>query len=142
MAKFPAALKPAARSAYREVLRAARITFQGTSFLALFFFKITHICLFSGDPSRHYALLTALRATFYSPTLTPPPSASLPSAIPISEESVGVDEIVKRITEWKELARFLKKNVVQGVKGDDGAWSEYPDYRCVDKSKSYRQNFE
>ncbi|KAE8538710.1 hypothetical protein D1P53_005073 [Cryptococcus gattii VGV] len=103
MAKFPAALKPAARSAYREVLRAARITFQG-------------------DPSRHYALLTALRATFSSPTLTPPPSASSPSAIPISEESVGVDEIVKRITEWKELARFLKKNVVQGVKGDDGAW--------------------
>ncbi|KIR57282.1 hypothetical protein I315_00447 [Cryptococcus gattii Ru294] len=92
MAKFPAALKPAARSAYREVLRAARITFQ------------------------------ALRATFSSPTLTPPPSASSSSAIPISEESVGVDEIVKRITEWKELARFLKKNIVQGVKGDDGAW--------------------
>lgn len=141
MAKFPAALKPAARSAYREVLRAARITFQGTSFLALFF-SITHIYQFSGDPSRHYALLTALRATFSSPTLTPPPSASSPSAIPISEESVGVDEIVKRITEWKELARFLKKNVVQGVKGDDGAWSEYLGYRCVDKTKSYRQNFE
>lgn len=37
MTKFPTALKPAARSAYREVLRAARITFQGSSPLALFF---------------------------------------------------------------------------------------------------------
>lgn len=26
---------------------------------------------------------------------------------------------------------------MQGVKGDDGAWSEYLGYCCVDKTKSY-----
>ncbi|WVO15781.1 hypothetical protein L204_103443 [Cryptococcus depauperatus] len=109
MSNFPAALRSAARSAYREVLRSARITFQG-------------------DPARHHALLTALRATFSSPTLTPPlpPASEISapslSALPNAEENIGADEIVKRITEWKEVAKFLRNNVVQGVKTENGSY--------------------
>ncbi|WVQ72834.1 hypothetical protein IAR50_002395 [Cryptococcus sp. DSM 104548] len=107
MPVFPAALKPQARAAYRDMLRSARITFQG-------------------DPARHQALLTALRATFSSPTLTPPPSASAegsPAKVPIvQEESIGRDDVARRINEWKDVAKFLRKNVVQGVKSDDGVF--------------------
>ncbi|KAK4687768.1 hypothetical protein P7C73_g2348, partial [Tremellales sp. Uapishka_1] len=112
---FPAALRPAARSAYRSVLRSARITFQG-------------------DPVRHIALLTALRHTFSSPTLaTPPPSSSTsaetaanpapdfpgfgPKTEPepvVVDTKVSEEELASRIDEWKEIAVFLKRNVVQG----------------------------
>lgn len=120
---IPAALAPAARSAYRDVLRAARTTFHG-------------------DPPRHVALVTALRATFESPTLTAPTSSvahsapkpkrrsllrkqqqeEVPQVDPTSEE-----ELAKRIQEWKDVAEFLRKNVVQGrLDEQKGTYSEYP----------------
>ncbi|WWD18393.1 hypothetical protein CI109_102843 [Kwoniella shandongensis] len=94
---FPASLAPAARSAYRSVLRSARVTFQG-------------------DPARHLALITALRSTFSSPTLTPPTSQTT------TDQPIGEAEISKRIEEWKEAAVFLRKNVVQGEETGDGTW--------------------
>ncbi|OCF55016.1 hypothetical protein L486_07672 [Kwoniella mangroviensis CBS 10435] len=107
---FPAALKPAARSAYRSMLRASRITF-------------------NGDPTRHVQMLSVLRQTFSSPSLTPPQPGSAelrssPEATfqPIIEEQVEESEIQKRIEEWKETAQFLRKNVVQGVQDEDGTW--------------------
>ncbi|WVQ65876.1 uncharacterized protein L199_004054 [Kwoniella botswanensis] len=107
---FPASLKPAARSAYRSMLRASRITF-------------------NGDPTRHVQMLSVLRQTFSSPSLTPPQPGSAelrssPDATfqPIVEEQVEEGEIKKRIEEWKETAQFLRKNVVQGVQDEDGTW--------------------
>ncbi|WWD04768.1 hypothetical protein V865_002839 [Kwoniella europaea PYCC6329] len=107
---FPASLKPAARSAYRSMLRASRITF-------------------NGDPTRHVQMLSVLRQTFSSPSLTPPQPGSAelrssPEATfqPIVEEQVEEGEIKKRIEEWKETAQFLRKNVVQGVQDEDGTW--------------------
>ncbi|WWC96005.1 hypothetical protein V866_002872 [Kwoniella sp. B9012] len=107
---FPASLKPAARSAYRSMLRASRITF-------------------NGDPTRHVQMLSVLRQTFSSPSLTPPQPGSAelrssPDATfqPVVEEQVEEGEIQKRIEEWKETAQFLRKNVVQGVQDEDGTW--------------------
>ncbi|WVW84564.1 hypothetical protein I302_106598 [Kwoniella bestiolae CBS 10118] len=106
---FPASLKPAARSAYRSMLRASRITF-------------------NGDPTRHVQMLSVLRQTFSSPSLTPPAPGSAelrsPDAEfkPIIEEQVNEEEVQKRIEEWKETAQFLRRNVVQGVQDEDGTW--------------------
>lgn len=32
------------------------------------------------------------------------------------------EELEKRIGEWKEIALFLRRNVVQGEKGEDGSY--------------------
>ncbi|KAK8858505.1 hypothetical protein IAR55_002732 [Kwoniella newhampshirensis] len=101
MSAFPASLAPAARSAYRSVLRSARITFQG-------------------DPARHLALISALRSTFQSPALSPP-IESTPSSTDATAQ-IGQEEIAKRIEEWKEAAVFLRRNVVQGEEQNDGSW--------------------
>lgn len=117
---IPAELAPSARSAYRSVLRAARQTFHG-------------------DPPRHVALVTALRATFESPTLTAPentvahskPKPVRRSMLRKQEEAPAVDpasteELSKRIQEWKDVAEFLRKNVVQGrLDEQSGTYSEY-----------------
>ncbi|GFZ45288.1 hypothetical protein JCM24511_03014 [Saitozyma sp. JCM 24511] len=119
MSGIPASLRPAARSAYREVLRAARVTFQG-------------------DAPRRLALTHAVRQTFSSPTLTPPsqsqPSASASSSAPprsapgpagstaSADPAPSPEELAKRIEEWREVAVFLRRNVVQGVKDEEGAY--------------------
>lgn len=118
---IPANLAPAARSAYRDVLRAARTTFQG-------------------DPARHVALVTALRATFESPTLTAPTGTvahsppkpkrrSLLRKKEVEEPQVdptSPEELAKRIQEWKDVAEFLRRNVVQGQLDEQtGTYSEY-----------------
>ncbi|WRT67691.1 uncharacterized protein IL334_004663 [Kwoniella shivajii] len=108
---FPASLKPAARSAYRSMLRASRITFQG-------------------DPIRHVQMLSVLRQTFSSPSLTPPSPGSAELSTPskasfdpiIEQDKVKEDEIQQRIQEWNEAAKFLRQNVVQGVQDQDGTW--------------------
>ncbi|BEI86297.1 hypothetical protein CcaverHIS002_0605840 [Cutaneotrichosporon cavernicola] len=82
---FPAALRPAARSAYRDVLRAARDTFHA-------------------DPARH---------------------AQFPPAQPLEGPPVDFaapEEIQKRVSEWKEVASFLRKNVVQGRQDETGTF--------------------
>ncbi|WOO77329.1 Mitochondrial zinc maintenance protein 1, mitochondrial [Vanrija pseudolonga] len=94
MSAFPQALKPAARSAYRAVLRASRQTFHA-------------------DPARHSAMVTTARGVFASPTLTgdkPPPPPLEGPAPDLSSEA----ELAKRIQEWNEVALFLRRNVVQG----------------------------
>ncbi|WWC88769.1 uncharacterized protein L201_003682 [Kwoniella dendrophila CBS 6074] len=112
MSTFPVSLKPAARSAYRSMLRASRITF-------------------NGDPTRHVQMLSVLRQTFSSPSLKAPAAGSAelrssPDATfkPIIEETSTVtdEEIKQRIDEWNEAAKFLRQNVVQGVQDDDGTW--------------------
>ncbi|WVR06277.1 hypothetical protein IAU60_003307 [Kwoniella sp. DSM 27419] len=122
MAPFPPALKPAARSAYRAMLRASRITFQG-------------------DPARHVQMLTAVRQTFSSPSLTPPAPASASSSSSSSSssspsvsatspsqqapplvEDIPEEEVAKRIEEWHAAARYLRSNIVQGVQSDQGTW--------------------
>lgn len=110
---IPAALAPAARSAYRSVLRSARITF-------------------SGDPARHGQMLAVLRTTFESPTLAAPSSAtSTPPPLEEGDGSSTVDprspeELAKRIQEWKEVANFLRQNVVQGqLDQETGRYREY-----------------
>lgn len=109
---IPATLVPAARSAYRDVLRSARITF-------------------SGDPLRHAQMLTVLRSTFESPTLTTPGKAPVSLELEEGDGSPAADpaspaELEKRIQEWKEVAAFLKQNVVQGrLDEESGRYSEY-----------------
>ncbi|OCF30614.1 hypothetical protein I316_07742 [Kwoniella heveanensis BCC8398] len=108
MAPFPPALKAAARSAYRAMMRASRVTFQG-------------------DPARHLQMVTAVRQTFSSPSLTPPPPGSASTVTrdapsePLVEE-IEESEIAKRIEEWQEAARYLRKNIVQGVLDERGNW--------------------
>ncbi len=102
---FPAALRPAARSAYRDVLRAARATFHA-------------------DPTRHAQFIAAVRPTFQSATLTDP---AKPPVQPLEGPPVDFaapEEIQKRIGEWKEVAEFLRKNVVQGRQDETGTFSE------------------
>ncbi|WWC70668.1 uncharacterized protein I206_104619 [Kwoniella pini CBS 10737] len=108
---FPTSLKPAARAAYRNMLRASRITF-------------------NGDPDRHVQMLHVLRQTFSSPSLKTPASGSAELSSPsdatfkpiIEEEKIPIDELTKRIEEWNEAAKFLRQNVVQGVQDEDGTW--------------------
>ncbi|RXK41619.1 hypothetical protein M231_01118 [Tremella mesenterica] len=130
---FPVNLRPQARSAYRAVLRATKITFNEKK----------------GDEPRKIALRSLLRQTFSSPTLTPPsqlpqsstsPSNSIsqsqstskvnensdsaisPKGIEREEVHVKFEELKKRIEEWKEVALFIRKNVVQGVKDEQGTF--------------------
>lgn len=63
---------------------------------------------------------TAVRQTFSSPTLTPPqPSGSDQSRSEPTEE-----DLMKRIEEWREVAVYLRRNVVQGVQTEQGTFSE------------------
>lgn len=104
---FPASLKPAARSAYRSVVRAARVTFQD-------------------DPARFAQLINAVRPTFESPTLTDPAKPPPPPLEGPAPDLSAPEEIAKRIQEWQEVAVFLRKNVVQGrLDQESGRYSEY-----------------
>lgn len=38
------------------------------------------------------------------------------------ESEISEEELEKRIGEWKEIALFLRRNVVQGEQGEDGAF--------------------
>jgi hypothetical protein len=53
-------------------------------------------------------------------------AASPPPPPPVEEvteeETVTYEELEKRIGEWKEIALFLRRNVVQGEKGEDGSY--------------------
>jgi complex III assembly factor LYRM7 len=87
-------------------------------------------------------MVQAVRQTFISPTLTPPkPStprapetkscSSAPTPPPPVEETpveeeVSEAELEKRIGEWKEIALFLRRNVVQGEQGEDGTFRMSP----------------
>ena len=42
------------------------------------------------------------------------------------EEEVSEVELEKRIAEWKEIALFLRRNVVQGEQGEDGSFRMSP----------------
>lgn len=89
-------------------------------------------------------MVSAVRETFLSPTLTPPKpatprtpeptscsSASVPPPPPpvedtqAAETEVTYEELEKRIGEWKEIALFLRRNVVQGEKTEDGSYREF-----------------
>lgn len=108
---IPSTLLPAARSAYRNVLRSARATFHN-------------------DPPRHAAMVVAVRETFASPTLTrpgaelPPPTLNEATGEPIVVDLSSPEELQKRINEWNEVATFLRRNVVQGRQDDQGVYSE------------------
>ena len=90
-------------------------------------------------------MVSVVRQTFTSPTLTPPKpttprqaeptscsSASEPAPPPPVEEvkeeekDISADELEKRIAEWKEIALFLRRNVVQGEQGEDGSYRTFP----------------
>jgi hypothetical protein len=109
---IPVSLAPAARAAYRAVLRSARITF-------------------AGDPIRHAQLATIMRATFESPTLTAPGKPT-PASLELEEgdgsaapDLTSPAELEKRIKEWTEVAHFLRQNVVQGrLNEETGTYSE------------------
>ncbi|RSH88152.1 uncharacterized protein EHS24_000679 [Apiotrichum porosum] len=106
---IPSTLLPAARSAYRNVLRSARATFHN-------------------DPPRHAAMVVAVRETFASPTLTrpgaelPPPTLNEATGEPIVVDLSSPEELQKRINEWNEVATFLRRNVVQGRQDDQGVY--------------------
>lgn len=107
---IPAAIAPAARSAYRDVLRSARITFQG-------------------DPDRHVQLLDVLRTTFLSPTLAAPNAKPAKLKAGTGDDKpvdpTSAEELAKRVEEWKEVALFLRRNVVQGTQDEQtGRYSE------------------
>lgn len=89
-------------------------------------------------------MVSAARDTFLSPTLTPPKpatprapeptscsSASTPpppppvEVTPEVETDVTYEELEKRIGEWKEIALFLRRNVVQGEQTEDGSYREW-----------------
>lgn len=83
-------------------------------------------------------MVQAVRQTFSSPTLTPPKPSTPRAPEPIScssaatppppveevpvETEITEEELAKRIGEWKEIALFLRRNVVQGEQGEDGAF--------------------
>jgi len=87
-------------------------------------------------------MVQAVRQTFISPTLTPPSPTTPRAAEPTScssapappppveetpvEEEVSEAELEKRIGEWKEIALFLRRNVVQGEQGEDGSFRMSP----------------
>jgi hypothetical protein len=87
-------------------------------------------------------MVSAVRQTFVSPTLTPPKPTTPRQTEPIScssaptppppvediqvkETDVSAEELEKRIGEWKEIALFLRRNVVQGEKGEDGSYRTF-----------------
>ena len=47
------------------------------------------------------------------------------------------EDIEKRIGEWKEIALFLRRNVVQGERGDDGSYRTYPPVFCAKANPNY-----
>jgi hypothetical protein len=55
-----------------------------------------------------------------------PPSEPTPveEEVVETEENVSFEDLEKRIGEWKEIALFLRRNVVQGEQGQDGAFRE------------------
>ena len=100
MSPFPKTLLPAARSAYRSVLRASRITF-------------------ANDTPRRIQMDMAVRQTFSSPTLTSPYSP--PSPEEASKELTEAD-YAKKLQDWVEVAQFLRRNVVQGEMDETGSY--------------------
>jgi hypothetical protein len=62
---------------------------------------------------------------------SPPPQPPSPPVEEITvEETVTYEELEKRIREWKEIALFLRRNVVQGEKGEDGSYRMSCLHRC------------
>jgi complex III assembly factor LYRM7 len=64
------------------------------------------------------ALMAAARQTFSSPNLEPASSSQVSA-------SGSFEELQKRIQEWRDVAVFLRRNVVQGVQNEDGAFSGF-----------------
>jgi len=136
MASLPHSLKPAARSAYRAVLRSARITFDGQPRHLSTPRNTALMHHLKGDPPRRLALQTAVRQTLSSPTLSTHGQASTSSPTASSSNTSEATEVEqsKRIEEWLEVALFLRRNVVQGVQEEEGAFRE-SQRRSVDLSK-------
>ena len=80
-----------------------------------------------GDLPRRAALQNAVRQTFSSPivssALTPSSSSSQSVSSWTSEEELSI-----RIQEWREVAVFLRKNVVQGVQDEKGTFREWTSF--------------
>jgi len=92
--------------AYRNLLRSARIAFQGTQSTASSSFLETHID--TGDMNTLSAARAEARKNFES-------NRNL---------TAGSAELSKQITHAEEVAKFLRENVVQGqAKDDEGNYS-------------------
>jgi complex III assembly factor LYRM7 len=87
--------------AYRNLLRSARIAFQGMSFHVRHMNENSHMV--AGDMNTLFAARAEVRRNFESNR----------------HLTAGSDELSKQIAHAEEVAKFLRENVVQGQAADN-----------------------
>ncbi|BGP53726.1 hypothetical protein JCM8202_003657 [Rhodotorula sphaerocarpa] len=103
-----------AASAYRALLRAQRLTFKGDEFALKAAHLQTRVLFHRFIPSA-----SASRSPFAAP------NADVPIPVPTfaPEGELTADKVDEHIAGAFEIAEFLRRNVVQGVKNDEGNFS-------------------
>ncbi|KAK4058648.1 hypothetical protein OIO90_000092 [Microbotryomycetes sp. JL221] len=102
-----------AASAYRAMLRAQRVTFKGDEFALQRAYEQTRILFNKFTPS---AQATSSVAASRSD------SAFAPGPTPM-DRALTSQEIDEHIQTAFEIAQYLRKNVVQGVRNDEGNYA-------------------
>ncbi|GAA6056425.1 hypothetical protein JCM3770_000696 [Rhodotorula araucariae] len=109
---MPITLTPAqcarAASAYRALLRAQRFTFKGDDLALRAAHQQTRILFHRFIPSSSASL-----SPFPSETILPPPDLA-------PKEELTPEVVDEHIAGAFEIAAFLRKNVVQGIRNDEG----------------------
>ncbi|GAA5968274.1 hypothetical protein JCM11641_003790 [Rhodosporidiobolus odoratus] len=103
-----------AASAYRALLRAQRLTFKGDDFALKAAHHQTRIIFSRFIPSASASL---------SPFKSDPSFGAPPELKPAEGEELTPEKVDEHIDGAVEIAKFLRTNVVQGVRTDEGNYA-------------------
>ncbi|GAA6027082.1 hypothetical protein JCM8097_006097 [Rhodosporidiobolus ruineniae] len=105
-----------AASAYRSLLRAQRLTFKGDDFALKAAHQQTRILFNRFIPS-------SSASSSLSPFAPNPSYGAAPELKPAEGEELTPQKVDEHIEAAFEIAKFLRTNVVQGVRNDEGNYA-------------------